>query len=372
MALIRPERGSFGESSSQNFPSGKHGKVTLMNRLLLLASFAACVLQAAPKSLFYLTDQPRSVRSFVQHAAKIDIVVPVWYSVNPDGLVWGGPNPLVMEVAKTHGVEVMPIIVNPGFNQGDFHRLLDNKEAQLKMIAALSRECKQNGYSGFQFDFEHVSWTDRQTLTTLAYLCADALHQNGLKLSIATVPNAPGFPGETGFGKWIFENWRGAYDLAALAKRLDLICLMTYDEHTRYTPPGPVAGYLWTTQNLDYALQQVPKEKLSLGIPLYSQHWFAGAPRTDQGPAISAASTTAEDARQLAQTYHAAIEWDSTDRASWFYFYRDFTREYVFLTDARTFRERWNLANQRGLQGFCSWVLGDEDTEIWNLLPSRK
>ena len=42
---------------------------------------------------------------------------------------------------------------------------------------------------------------------------------------------------------------------------------MTYDQNTRWTMPGPVAGWQWTVENLDYALQFVPKEKLSLGIP---------------------------------------------------------------------------------------------------------
>jgi spore germination protein YaaH len=30
------------------------------------------------------------------------------------------------------------------------------------------------------------------------------------------------------------------------------------------------------------------------------------------------------------------------------------------------------LARDRGLQGFCSWVLGAEDPAIWSTLPSHK
>ena len=62
------------------------------------------------------------------------------------------------------------------------------------------------------------------------------------------------------------------------AKSVDLICLMTYDQNTRWTTPGPVAGWQWTLDNINYALQVVPKEKLSLGIPLYGYHWYTGAP----------------------------------------------------------------------------------------------
>jgi spore germination protein YaaH len=43
-----------------------------------------------------------------------------------------------------------------------------------------------------------------------------------------------------------------------------------------------------------------------------------------------------------------------------------------FFADARTFRERYTLVKDRGLQGFCSWVLGEEDAGIWEFLPSHK
>ena len=48
------------------------------------------------------------------------------------------------------------------------------------------------------------------------------------------------------------------------------------------------------------------------------------------------------------------------------------TRGRVFFTDKRGFQERLNLVRDRGLEGFCSWVLGAEDPEIWSLLPSHK
>ena len=338
---------------------------------VLIVFFALPVLAQSPKALFYMTRNPDSVRSFLAHADKIDILVPAWYQVDSDGLVSGGPNPLVVEEAKKHHVPIMPIVANGGFVQADFHKLLANTGALNQMTAQLIAECKRNGYIGFQFDFENVSWTDRNTLSNMVAGAASDMHRAGLKLSIATVPNAPGYAGETGFSAWIYKDWRGAYDLKALAKSVDLICLMTYDQHTRWTPPGPVAGWGWTTENLDYALQVVPKDKLSLGIPLYGYHWFAGAPK-DGSPNPSAAYIGGEDALDLGKAYGGKVQWDPVDHTAWFYFYRDDTREWIFFTDEHTFRDRYDLVRDRGLEGFCSWVLGQEDPSIWQVLPSHK
>jgi spore germination protein YaaH len=252
-----------------------------------------------------------------------------------------------------------------------------NPAAQTLMNEAMVRESKANGYIGFQFDFENLDWLDRDRLTALVKTSATALHKAGLELSIATVPNAPGYPGQGAFAKWIYTDWRGAYDIENLAIYVDLLCLMTYDQHTRWTMPGPVAGWQWTVDNLDYALKVVPKEKLSLGIPLYGYHWYTGAPTTDKAtgeekPNLSGDYISAPDSMQLATAYQGKVEWDAADRSAFFYFYRDQMREWVFFTDLHTFRERYQLVEQRGLEGFCSWVLGEEDPEIWSMLPERK
>lgn len=344
---------------------------------VLLCFFVPIPVRAQqPKSIFYMTREPESVRSFLAHADKVDLVSPGWYSVDSSGLLSGGPNPRVLETARQRHVPVMPLAVNGGFAQEEVHKFFANAVARRHAIAAMLRASKENGYIGFQLDLENVNWTDRDALSDFVRETAAAFHKEGLQLSIATIPNAPGYPGETGFSRWIYENWRGAYDLKAISQAVDFLCLMTYDQHTTWTVPGPVAGWNWTVANLDYALKVVPPQKLALGIPLYGYHWFTGAPikTPDKGdkanPAADYISTN--DALDLAKAYGGHMEWDPADRTAWLYFYRDDEREWIFYTDARTFKERYTLVKDRGLRGFASWVLGTEDAGIWDLLPAHK
>jgi len=344
----------------------------LLSILVLFLSMPC--LEAAPVALFYMTNSPDSIRSFLAHATQIDLLVPTWYEVDENGLVTGAPEPTVLKRAQEEKVPVMPIIAI--FNKKKFHTLAGNAAAQAQMNEAMIRECKLHGYTGFQLDFENIDWIDRDPLTQLVKNSAEALHKAGLQLTIATVPNAPGYPGAGGFAKWIYTDWRGAYDIEAIAKYVDLICLMTYDQHTRWTTPGPVAGWEWTVDNMNYALKVVPKEKLSLGIPLYGYRWYTGTPTKEnenspEKPNPAADSIGAPNALQLSEAYNGKIQWDAEDHAAYFYFYRDQMREWVYFTDLRTFKDRYELMQNNGLQGFCSWVLGEEDPAIWKFLPQR-
>ena len=344
-------------------------RLTLLVALLLLCGMA----NAKPAGLFYLTDSPEGIRSFLAHASKIDILVPTWYQVDENGLVTGGPNMTVLAAAKAKGVPIMPILAL--FNKKQFHTLAGNPEAWARMNNALLREAKLYGYTGFQFDLENVDYLDRNGLNTLTGYTAGQLHAAGLQLSIATVPNAPGYPGQGGFSKWIFTDWRGAYDLETLAKSVDLICLMTYDQNTHWTMPGPVGGWIWTKQNLDYALKVVPKEKLSLGIAVYGYHWFTGDPglnKAEKTPNPTAEYISEPNAIYLRDTYGGKTQWDEEEHTPWFYFNRDQMREWVFYTDTRAFMDRYDLAKQSGIQGVCSWVLGEEDPTIWAAIPSKR
>ena len=71
--------------------------------------------------LFYLTNNPDSIRSFLAHSSQIDLLVPTWYQVDENGLVTGAPEPTVLKRAQDEKLPVMPIVAL--FNKKSFHML---------------------------------------------------------------------------------------------------------------------------------------------------------------------------------------------------------------------------------------------------------
>jgi len=106
-----------------------------MKRAILFLLSTAIFAAAQPKALFYMIETPNSVKSFTDHADKIDILVPAWYSVDGNGLVWGGPNPDVLKTASAHHVPVMPIVAL--MVQVDLHKLFTTDSAKTAFIQTL-------------------------------------------------------------------------------------------------------------------------------------------------------------------------------------------------------------------------------------------
>ncbi len=319
------------------------------------------------ENLFYLVNNEKSFQSFKDNLDQISIIAPQVFSVQASGVVWGSVDRRVLQLANEHHIKVMPLIVNSGFSQEEFHKLLHNDEALDRTIRMLIDLGKKYDFYGWQFDYENIHISDRDALTSYFRKTAKALHKAGLKLSIAVVPRDGNLAGPSTFHRYMYEYWRGAYDLKALAEAGDFISLMTYAQHTGHTTPGPIAGYTWVQPMIQFALDQgVPAEKISLGLPSYSYYWHTTY-RNDHS-AVVGTGLEYDEATGLVDRYQAKLHWLDNDKCYYTFWNNDGIYEYLFLEDQRSFKAKLGFLTQYNLRGISVWRLGQEDPAVWDVL----
>jgi spore germination protein YaaH len=229
--------------------------------------------------------------------------------------------------------------------------------------------CKEHRFYGIQFDFENIHVSDRNEYTAFYQDAAAALHKEGFAISMAVVPRISDDPGPTSYHKWIYDYWRGVYDYKAIADVSDFISFMTYDQHTHLTPPGPVAGMPWMTQCIDFLLSLgIPAEKISIGFPFYSTYWFPFA-KDEQTQHVSGRQLSYPDAKAVADRNHAVIRWDETEQVNYTVYCNQGLNEHIYFEDAKSLSAKLKLMTKYGFRGFSVWRLGNEDPEVWKILP---
>ena len=351
-----------------------HRKKALFVIAGLAMMCSAAIAQHAYERLFYYIDEKQSYASLQQHIKEIDIIGAGSYAVDENGVIGGDIDARVRALAGQHGVKVMALLVNPGFKQDMLSKLLADSTARQRAVATMLDLCRENSFYGLQFDFENLHLTDRDAYTRFYREAARALHQENFKISVAVVHRPEENPGPNQYFKWLFSSWRAGYDLKALADLGDFVSVMTYAQHTRRTPPGPNAGVPWVIKNIEYFLQFVPPEKLSLGIPLGSQHWHVVH---DDEKYVANARSWSENldytwAVGKAERYGAKIMWHEEQQVPFTFFENGGLFEYIFFEDVRSFRAKLALMKKYKLRGFSAWVLGNEDAEIWNALAQER
>jgi spore germination protein YaaH len=319
------------------------------------------------EALWYLRGE-ESIQSFLAHAGQISIIAPQVFQMDSTGVITGHVDPRVIETARARGVKLMPLVMNPGFDQPSIHRVLNDPQARAQALRSLAALCRDHKFYGIQFDFENFHVRDRDAFTSFTREAVDSVHRAGCLLSAAVVPRLGEDPGTNSYDRWIHDNWRAAFDYKALADTLDFISYMTYAQHTGGSPPGPVAGFPWMKACLDYLLSLgVPPAKISLGLAAYSDWWY---PAYDDahGPRLRGSDISFTRAMRILDSTGVKPVWDDVQKSPYAMWESHGVFHHAWLEDARAFMAKLELVRTYRLRGYSVWLLGDEDPRVWDRL----
>lgn len=279
----------------------------------------------------------------------INVVSPCWWAITSaqGDIALKATDLDYVERAHDRGYAVWALITN-GFDAKLTHELLDNPAGRTQVVRQLCKLAHDYQLDGVNLDFENIKMEDRDRLTDFVGEIAQALHKQGLTVSIdVTVPSENG-------------NWSKCYDRKGLAEQVDYVMLMAYDQHSRLSPvSGSVAGLDWVEQGVKLVLQEVPAKKLVLGMPLYMRLW------KEENGKVTASTLTMKQAEQLIADKELVPGWKSQEGQHYFE-YKDQNVLYrVWQEDARSLALKSALVSRYDLAGRAYWRKGFEDPEIW-------
>jgi len=317
------------------------------------------VLTTRPLLMGYCLEDARGLRSIEEFGDQMTVLAPQSFSVEADGVVRGAVSAPLAELAARKKLPVMPLVVNSGFDRKIAATILRSPKLQERTASYLAYLAARENFVGWQIDFERVDVADKARYSAFIRRVAAKLHRDGRILSVAVTPRfSDNFPDNRPVGFRTGE-WGAPFDYHALAKSADFLVLMTYDQHTSATPPGPVAGYDWVRAALDYAAPRVPHQKLVLGLPLYGREWV----QTPMG--LISRSMNSETLGPLLSLPEIQAQWHERWRAPWIEFQQDPDTHTVWFDDLRSYQEKLALVMEYGLRGVAAWRLGFERPDFW-------
>lgn len=288
--------------------------------------------------------------SLRKHYQDINILMPFWYTLRPDGnLVTSavGFEPNVITFLRKHPeVKLMPLINKDPANQ---NALTDPKVREFAINNIVKTVLDKN-YYGVNIDFELLPKEARDDLTVFVRDLAKRLHAQNKKVSVSVMPKLDGL-----------EEIGAAYDYGALGQLADNVTIMTYDKHAVSTGPGSVAPYEWVEKNIKEALKYIPAHKLTVCIGAYGYDW----PIQKNGEAKYIGM---KEAQQIAREHKATIKWDDESQSAFFNYWVNGSQHQVWFENGFSVTRKVRLAKKYGLKGVAVWRMGFEDETYWKKL----
>jgi spore germination protein len=291
------------------------------------------------------------------------------YGIRPDGTLippTGGDSELIA-LAKEYGT--VPLMMLTSLTEeGTFSNelvaqiLADETLANTVIENALA-VLNEKGYGGLDVDFEYIPAQYREAYPAFLSKLRDRLSADNLVLFASLAPKTSAE--QRGL---LYEG----HDYGAVGEAVDFALLMTYEWGYTYGPPQAVAPLPEVRRVLDYAVTEIPREKIFLGIPNYAYDWALPFVRGES----RARSLSNVAAVQLAADKKAAIQFDERTHTPYFQYFETDTEtgtpveHVVWFDDARSIDQKLRLLEEYTLAGGSVWNIMRYFPQLWLVLNS--
>lgn len=285
----------------------------------------------------------------------INVVSPAFFSLKNQDTVKINDNASESYVswAKANGYKVWAIFSNNSMKAVTSEILNDysKREEMIEKIVDLAVKYKLDGIN---VDFEYMNMSDKDIFSRFIIELAPRLREYGIVTTVdVTAPDGS-------------ENWSLCYDRDLLANQADYLIFMAYDQHgTSSTTAGTTAGADWVEVNIKKFVGQedVPKEKIILGMPLYTRLW-----KTDSTGKLTSSAINMNKIESIIPDKDTVERvWDENKKQYYVEYSKGNYTYQMWIEDETSIREKLNLINKYELAGGAFWAKDRETSNIWNI-----
>ncbi len=286
---------------------------------------------------------------------------PFAYMMKEDGTLQPINDEKMITAAKANNIIPMLTLTNftsteEGSNLA--HVVLSNADLQKKVMNNVLQVMQNKGYKVLNIDFENVLPADRENYNAFIQLAADTLHPKGYLVSTALAPKTSATQAGT-----LYE----AQDYEAHGRIADFVVLMTYEWGYRFGPPQAISPINEMRRVVEYALTEMPADKILLGFELYARDWLLPHVKGQEAETFSP-----QEALDRAIKYGATIQFDPVAQSPFYRYVDEQGRNHeVWFEDARSAQAKFDMVKQYNLRGISYWALGFPFPQNWALLDNN-
>ena len=283
--------------------------------------------------------------------------------MNEDGTLVPIDDSEIIEITRSYGTSPVMLLSSLGvdgrFSNNLVSTVLNNPAARGTLINSIVQTMLAKRYDAVDVDFEYVLPEDKEIFIQFINELRAASNARGKQVFIALAPKTSA--DQRGL---LYE----AHDYGALGEAANKVLLMTYEWGYTYGPPMAVAPINMVERVVNYALTEIPADKIFMGIPNYAYDWQL--PYVSGESRATSISNTA--AVTLAGDTGSEIMFDETAQTPFFVYTDDMGNKHeVWFEDARSILAKLNLVLDKNLFGAAVWQVMRYFQQLWMVINAN-
>jgi len=284
----------------------------------------------------------------------LDEISPYWYYALENGTVIPSHNDTANRDFIIHcrsmGMAIVPMISN-NHDTNVVSSLINNPEIQQTHIQELLNVTIVNGFEGVDINYENIPTSMKDGYSEFIHNLSAAFHSKGKIIRVSVFPKVSDDEDREG---------PGGYDYRKIGQYADSVRVMAYNLHwSSSVRAGPITSYDWVGTVINYSVDAIPLEKISLGIPLFGYDWI-----------VDRSGRTLEIAENRSFTYISSLlrepgmerRWNGTSRTPYISYEDSRGRLHsIHYNDAESLLHELLLVRDFGISRISLWRIGGED-----------
>ncbi|GAU78035.1 glycosyl hydrolase family 18 protein [Fusibacter sp. 3D3] len=288
----------------------------------------------------------------------IDVISPTWFNLNIDGIIINSADLAYTEFVKDQDVELWGLFKN-NFSPKWTKTLLNSDAYQKKAVAQMLMYAAIYELDGINLDFENIYLEDQDALSRFVKELAQVTGEYNQVISMdVTRPKGS-------------DTWSKVYDRRTLSQFVDYMILMAYDEHWGSSPiSGSVASMGWTEDSITMSLEEIPSEKLVLGIPLYMRVWQETPLQNGQYKKVGSRAITLSGFDKMMAERNLELIYDEPSGQYYTEYFESGDRYRIWVEDEHVLNKRLGLSERYSLPGIATWRRGFERNSTFSVIST--
>lgn len=301
------------------------------------------------------------IDSAKEAAPHLTYLAPFSFQVNRDGSLKEPNFTPFISIAEENNNTLMMVLTNQendAFSSELGRILLNDSTIQDAFLKTIVQTAQKYNFRDIHFDFEYLRPEDREAYITFLKKAKQLFSSYGWLISAALAPklNAE----QKG-------QWYEAHDYKAIGNVVDFVVIMTYEWGYSGGPAMAVSPIGPVTKVIDYALTEMPSNKIMLGQNLYGYDWTLPFVKGSIAKAVSP-----QQAIDLARNNKVEILYSENAQAPYFnYTDANGQQHEVWFEDARSIQRKFDLVKEKNLRGVSYWKLGLSFPQNWLLISDN-
>ncbi len=284
----------------------------------------------------------------------VNVLSPTWLEFqDPKGNLTDNGSKSYVEKAHEKGYQVWPLMSHNFRNSDWTHDILSSTKNRDNVIKQLVDFVKKYKVDGINIDIENLQQKTGPYWVQFMNELYPIMREQGIYVSTDVYVPSP---------------WTVHYNRAEIAKSVDYFVIMAYDEHwSGSDEAGSVGSLPWVQQAIESTLEEVPGEKVILGVPFYARLWREDVDDSGQLK-LSTRALGMNAIKQELKNNQVTPLWDEVLGQ----YYAEYEKEgglyRVWMEEEDSMKERVNLVSKYNLAGISGWKLGLESPETWKVI----